>query len=141
MTTATREFTFLKLRMSALTSWAFPRELDDSDPCPFAGTLTREQVRSLEKWVALFPFAHRVGKSQRAFRVFTPAGERADIRLTSDGQIWASGAMRLIYGLFVQLQAVCPELVAEEPESGLFFDRDALEWEARRTPLPWRAVA
>ncbi len=139
MTTATRTFTFLKLRASVLDSWIFPRELEESDPCPFAGPLTREQVRSLEKWVALFPFAQRVG--HRAFRVYTPAGERADVRLTSDGQIWASGAMRLVYGLFVQLHEVCPELVAEEPESGLFFDRAALEVEARLTPVPWRLTA
>lgn len=141
MTTLTREFTFLKVRPSVQAQWAFPHALEVEDASPFAGVLSREQVQSLEKWVGLFPFAQRLDGRHRWFRILTPQGERAECWLTSDGQIWASGAMRLIYALFVQLQEVCPELLAEEPDTGMFHDRDSLMAEARMTPVPWRAVA
>lgn len=136
-----RQFSLLRLRKQAAT-WEFPITHDEFLESPLAGPFDEVTMQRLDAALARFPFAERSRSRRRAWNVAAPGGGQVEVWLSSDGTIWLEGAttLNLIYGLYVHLLAVVPDLGLEDGITGVIHNRRSLlrlvrRDEAKRLPF------
>jgi hypothetical protein len=123
-----REFSILRVKKQVLASWEFPLTVDEVDESPLAGPFDEVTADRLFRAVGTFPFARRMRDGRKAWAIEAPKRGSMDVWRTSDGSFFVEGELQLnlIYGLYVHLMQVYPDLVVEDRITGVLHNRASL---------------
>lgn len=110
-----RQFSIVRVKREAL-KWEFPMAWDEVADSPLAGPFSQLEQQRLDVAVGCFPFARRTGDGRRAWRISSPSAGTLEVWVTSDGSVFLEGetTLNLVYGLYVHLCDLVPELVLED---------------------------
>lgn len=138
-----REFAFIRVKKQVLRSWEFPLTVDEVQESPLAGPFDATTAEALYRAIGRFPFARKTGDGRRAWAVQAPRHGDLEAWLTSDGGLFIEGSMQLnlVYGLYVHLLEVCPDIVVEDRITGVLHNTASLLRLVRRQEerdLPFR---
>ncbi len=123
-----REFAFIRLKRHVVEQWEFPITSDEFAESPLGGTFDDVTMKRVDAALSNFPFASRTRDGRRAWTVRAPKGGTLDVWLTSDGQLWVEGdtSLNLVYGLYVHLLPVVPDIAVEDNITGVLHNRKSL---------------
>jgi hypothetical protein len=126
-----REFALIRVKKQALRDWEFPvtaDELPELGGSLLAGRFDGDQLERIYRAIGTFPFARKTGDGRRAWRIAAPKYGVLEVWFREDGRVLLRGELHLnlVYGLYVHLVEVCPEIAVEDRITGVLHNRASL---------------